>query len=189
METSTFDELYAIGEMNLFLEKAINHCKAKIRTVKFAGMEIEDVAQEAAIKVLRSLDNYNAETSKLSTYVDHVIDNMIRDCLRYVGTQKNLMVVNADDLFFNPTLDISTKQDDVGDYYTNKFGVIDAGYQNVEDIIDVTEHMGLNEREKEVFLLRMEGYEFTEIAKFIGVSKSRLSQIWSNVKDKCASMD
>ncbi len=184
METNTFDELYAIGEMNLFLEKTINHCKAKIRTIKFAGMEADDVAQEAAIKVLRSLGRYNAETSKLSTYVDHIIDNMIRDCLRYVGTQKNLMVVNAEDLFFTPD-----PQEEVGDYCSSKYGVVDVGYENAEDIIDITMHMGLNEQEKKVFLLRMEGYEFTEIAKTIGVSKSRLSQIWSHVKDKCASMN
>jgi RNA polymerase sporulation-specific sigma factor len=189
METGqmTFDELHAIGEMDLFLAKAIKHCKIKLRSVRLAGMDIDDVAQEAVIKVYKSLEKYDSKTSKLTTYVDHVIDNMIRDCLRKAGSLKNLMVTNADELVLNP----DTETDFMAGIETIglQHGIKDMGYENTEDFIDVTEHMNLTAQEKKVFILRMEGYEFAEIAKSMGVTKSRLSQVWSSVKTKYALMD
>jgi RNA polymerase sporulation-specific sigma factor len=182
----SYDELHAIGEMDLFLAKAIKHVKVKLGTVKLAGMEADDVAQEAVIKVYNSLAKYDASASKLTTYVNHVIDNMIRDCLRKAGSTKNLMVTNADEIICNydNTADLS-----VGEDISIQYGVKDMGYENTEDFIDATEHMNLTAQEKKVFVLRMEGYEFVEIAESMGVSKSRLSQVWSSVKAKYEKMD
>jgi RNA polymerase sporulation-specific sigma factor len=176
----TYDELFATGDMDLFLEKVQKHTAAKIGSKRFAGMDTEDVVQETVFKVYRSLDLYNSETSRMSTYVDHVIENMIRDCLRKCGSGKNLMVVNADEIVVN--YDPSELGSD--ERSTLQVGSIDYGYQNAEVMMDVMNNMGLTDREKQIFQLYVEGYEFVEIAKVIGVTKSRMSQIWSKIKSK-----
>jgi RNA polymerase sporulation-specific sigma factor len=144
-------------------------------------MDTEDVVQETVFKVYRMLDRYNSETSRMSTYVDHVIENMIRDCLRKCGSGKNLMVVNADEIAVN-----YDAEDDNGSASVSRYqvGSNDYGYENAEVMMDVMDNMGLTDREKQIFQLYVEGYEFVEIAKMIGITKSRMSQIWSKIKSK-----
>jgi RNA polymerase sporulation-specific sigma factor len=180
--TMTYDELFAVGEMNLFLKKAQKHCAAKIGNRKFAGMDKEDVIQEALIKVYRSLDKYDSKVSKLNTFVDHVIENIICDYLRKAGSRKNLLVVNA------AAISEVTNDSEESTEVSYQLGEVDYGYENSELLMDVMENMNLSDREKEIFKLRMEGYEFVEIAQKLGMSKSRLSQVWSKIKLKYQSL-
>jgi RNA polymerase sporulation-specific sigma factor len=180
---SSFDELFALNEMDAFLQKAQEKCRAKIAHRTFAGMETDDVVQEVLIKVYRSMEKYDGSLSKVSTYVDHVMDNMIRDCLRKAGSGANLAVVNAFDLF--NSVDHEQKNlEESGNSGTFVVGADDYGFENVEVLTDVMEHMNLVQREVDVFRLRLIGYEFVEIADILGVSKARISQIWKGIKEK-----
>lgn len=184
----TFDELFALEEMDAFLKKAQEKCRAKVGHQKFAGMETDDVVQEVLIKVYRSMQRYDGTLSKVSTYVDHVMDNMIRDCLRKAGSKSNLSLVNALDLLestADPERCNSDGQDVSWSYIA---GCSEPGYERMELITDVMENMHLNKREQEVFRLRLTGYEFMEIAEKIGVSKARVSQIWKSIREKYVSL-
>lgn len=185
--TLTYDALFAIGDMDTFFNKVTGDCRKKIGSMKFAGMDSDDVAQEAFIKVFNSLNHYNDDTSKLSTYIDHVLNNLIRDCLRKAGSQKNLNVVNATPIVAY----VEYEDGETGSSSATELhlGEVDCGYENTEFLMDAMSNMGLSDREKEVLQLRMGGYEFAEIASTLGVKKSRVSQIWGSIKHKYGQLD
>lgn len=173
-----FNELYGIGDVDSFLSKTKEKCEQKLRGKKFAGMDKDDVIQEVLIKVHKSLDKYDSEKAKMSTYVDHVIENMIKDCYKKCGAEKNLMIINA--------LEIEDSYSWEGEESSSgvHVGVTDIGYLKVELSMDININLNLNAREQEIYDLRTRGYEFIEIAEIIGVSKARISQIWKGVKEK-----
>ncbi|WMT39260.1 sigma-70 family RNA polymerase sigma factor [Paenibacillus sp. D2_2] len=175
-----FDELFAIGDVDAFLSKAEEKCRQKLRGKTFAGMEKEDVTQEVLIKLYRSLDQYDVTKARMSTFVDHLIDNKIKDMYRKCMTEKNLNVVNAIQVI-STDLDID---DETGNGVGIALGHEGYAYENFEFVTDIMENMELNDREKKIFKLRSTGYEFVEIADILGVSKARVSQLWKGIREK-----
>lgn len=181
--TLTMDELFAVGEMEQFLSTAKKKCEAKVYGKTFAGMEKEDVVQEMLVKVYRSMDKYDSSVAKVTTFVDHIMENVLRDCYKKCMSEKNLAVVNANELATHYDTDEESSISS-----TTEVGEIDPGFENAEFITDFMEKLELSDREKEVFRLRSSGYEFQEIANLLGVSKARMSQIWSGIKKKYETM-
>lgn len=179
--TMGFDELLAIGDMDAFLRKAQDKCRHKLKGQTFAGMDKEDVTQEVMIKLYKSLDQYDAQKAKLSTFVDHIIDNKIKDMYRKCMSEKNLNVVNAIQVV---STDLDTEDEADGGEGMLTLGHEGYAYENFEFITDIMENMQLTDREKEIFKLRSSGYEFVEIADILGVSKARISQIWKGIREK-----
>ncbi|MGQ8874671.1 sigma-70 family RNA polymerase sigma factor [Paenibacillus sp. TSA_86.1] len=175
-----FDQLFEIEDMDMFLNKAQEKCRHKLRGKTFAGMEKEDVTQEILIKLVNSLDKYDADKAKMSTFVDHLIDNKIKDMYRKCMSEKNLSVVNAAQIM---TTDHGGEEG-TGKVMAPVLGHTGFGYENFEFLTDIMENMSLNDREKQIFKLRTYGYEFVEIAAIQGVSKARISQIWKGIRSK-----
>ncbi|ATO48553.1 sigma-70 family RNA polymerase sigma factor [Brevibacillus laterosporus] len=182
MSTTTlgFDELFAIGDMDAFLSKAQDKCRKKLRGKTFAGMEKNDVTQEVMIKLYKSLDKYDADKAKMSTFVDHLINNKIKDMYRKCMSEKNLSVVNAVQIL---STDLDTDDENVNGA-SFVLGHEGYGFENFEFVTDIMDNMKLNDREKEIFKLRSSGYEFVEIAEILGVSKPRVSQLWKGIREK-----
>ncbi|NGQ95335.1 RNA polymerase sigma factor [Brevibacillus sp. SYP-B805] len=170
-----FDELYAMDEVEEILAKVKKKCEIKLKGKRFAGMEHEDVVQEVLFKTYKVLDKYDSSIAKINTFLNSVIDNMIKDCYKSTMSGKNLAVVNAIDIA--GLIKAEVKEEGVC-YHV---GVEDRGFENCEVLMDIMENMGLNDRERQVFKLRSAGYEYQEIAKMVGVSKSRVQQIWKSI--------
>jgi len=171
----TMDEMLEKGLVDEFLEKVQEKCNIVLKTKKFAGLEREDVAQEILIKVYRSMSKFDKSKATASTFVDYIISNVIKDIYRKAGSKKNLSIVNA--------LSIDNREDED----TNnsiQVGTVSFKYENTEIILDIMNNMGLDDREKEVFRLRAAGFEFEEIGNALGLTKSRISQIWTGIKNK-----
>ncbi|WFR60404.1 sigma-70 family RNA polymerase sigma factor [Paenibacillus amylolyticus] len=176
-----FDDLFEIGDIDMFLNKAQEKCRHKLRGKTFAGMEKEDVTQEIMIKLVNSLDKYDAEKAKMSTFVDHLIENKIKDMYRKCMSEKNLSVVNAAQIMCT---DQGGGEESEGSDIALALGHTGFAYENFEFVTDIMENMKLNEREKQIFKLRISGYEFVEIAGILGVSKARISQLWKAIREK-----
>lgn len=175
-----FDELYFSGKVDDFLEKAKKSCEIKIRGMKFAGMSHEDVIQEVLIKVYRTMSIYNKDRAKVSTYIDHVITNMIRDCLRKAGARKNLLSINT----FSPREESGNDSMDEAMFSISAYAVRDASFAEMEILLDIMEFTGLTEREKKMILLRLQGYSYDEIGKHFGITKERVCQIIKSIQKK-----
>jgi RNA polymerase sporulation-specific sigma factor len=175
-----YDELLAVGDMDKFLTKAKEMCEVKIHATDFVGMEKEDVVQEVLLSVYRAVDAYDSSRAKASTFFENVINNRIRDCLRKAKT--NMPLCLAVELVESPE-DISN---DSGSTHKSNAVLksVDGDYGCSEYEIDFMENIGLNDREKQIFKLRCAGYEFTEIATMLGLTKARISQLWKGVIKK-----
>lgn len=184
----SFDELYGLGNVDLFLDKAKEKCEMKLRGKRFAGMETEDVVQEVLIKVHRSMEKYQSNKAKVSTFVDHVIENMIKDCYKKCATEKNLTLVNAVEIVdsYQGNEGMSSAQDKPS--LTAQIGLEDVGFENTEVLLDFTYHLDLSDREAQIFQLFTQGYDFVEIAQILGVTKARISQIWKGIRLKYESL-
>ncbi|MGO4731670.1 sigma-70 family RNA polymerase sigma factor [Paenibacillus sp. 2KB_22] len=176
-----FDDLFEIGDIDMFLNKAQEKCRHKLRGKTFAGIEKEDVTQEIMIKLVNSLDKYDSEKAKMSTFVDHLIENKIKDMYRKCMSEKNLSVVNAVQIMCT---DQSGGDESESSDIALALGHAGFAYENFEFVTDIMENMRLNEREKQIFKLRTSGYEFVEIAGMLGVSKARISQLWKAIREK-----
>lgn len=178
-----FDEILETGEIDLLIEKVQDVCAIKLRNQVIPGMEHDDIIQEVSLKVFRVMDGYDKETAKASTYFDNVISNMIKDCYRRAMSQKNLALCNAYEYS-----EATTSEDSDEPAKTVAVGSVDHDYEYTEYMIDIMENMGLTDREKEIFTLRCNGYEFQEIAEKFGVSKPRMTQLWSKIRAKYENM-
>ncbi|WP_145052630.1 sigma-70 family RNA polymerase sigma factor [Paenibacillus xylanexedens] len=186
----SFDELFALGEVDEILRKSEEKVKIKTQHMRFAGIGKDDVVQEALIKVYTALNSYDSSKSRVSTFLDHVIDNSIRDTLRKVGSERNLRTVNALSLSTNGTVENMDPQE-VGLLASElsagtRLAVVEPGYGTFEIMEDIMHNLDLTDRQKEVIRLYTSGYSLKEIAEIFHVSRSRMSQIWSRIVAKCA---
>ncbi len=158
------------------LQRTREVCKYKLNNKEFIGMEKDDVLQEIQIKVLKSLEKYDSNKSKLTTYLESIIENMIIDCYRKATSQKNLMLLTSVELT-EDHVDNPRHKKIFASYSENGYGMADI-------MIDIHNHMGFNEREKIIFQMRLAEYTFNEIAAVIGCTKERVFQLWKEMKNK-----
>lgn len=165
------DELFFAGKVDDFLQKAKENCEAKLTGMTFAGMTHDDVVQEVLLKVYRTMKDYDQEKARVTTFVDHVITNKIRDCLRKAGTQKNLTNSNA--------VLVSSGDEDEEETMISRIAAPseEYRYEEVEMMIDIMEYMKLSTRDKLILQMRSEGYYHEEIGQKFNISKERVCQI------------
>lgn len=172
----SYDELLALGELDLFLEKVREHTSIKIRNRQFAGLDHDDVIQEVLLKVYKTIKQYDPTKSKVSTFVGHIIDNKIRDCFRAAGSNQNLINVNS-----YPYTDVIDNEDALMGYVQP---VEEPLYNCVEYTYDIVHNAGLTEKELEMFKLKVAGYNMTEIADIMGCTRATVHNIYKRIKEK-----
>ncbi|SNS21248.1 RNA polymerase sigma factor, sigma-70 family [Anaerovirgula multivorans] len=173
----TLDEMVLVNDIDAILLKTKELCNFKMRGKFTGGMEADDVAQEAMIKVYRFMDMYDPARSKFGTFVDRVVSNVINSMIDRSNTKKNVMVTEAVSIV--PTFE----QGSVSEQQLLSLTSDEVGYFEVE-LTMLVDSLGLTTKEKEVFELRCAGYSFVEIAQLTGCSKARISQIWKNIREK-----
>jgi RNA polymerase sporulation-specific sigma factor len=174
-----YDEILAVGDLNLFLAKSKELCEMKLHGKFFPGMEREDVVQEVLIKVYQAINSFDSSKAKASTFFENVINHRIADCIRKVTSERYSATVNN-------TVEIVTDQDTddakVGTY--SYIGSEDSNYACAEYMMDFMLNIGLDDREKQIFQLRCSGYDFVEIAQLLHLTKARISQLWKGILKK-----
>jgi len=175
-----YKELEERNDMNMFLEKIRKYCTIKLHNTTFAGMDKEDVIQEILLKVYSVVNNYDLSKGSITTYLDKIIDNKVKDCLRHASSHTNLVNTNAQ------SLDIVANYEDqkTSKSFNIDLRADDSAYSCREYVLDILDRVKLTNKESEVLKLHLTGYSFIEIAKHSGCSKSRISHIWKNIRGK-----
>jgi RNA polymerase sigma factor (sigma-70 family) len=176
------EESFAIGEMDTFYQRLTEKVSRKLQGQKFAGMEHDDVIQESLIKVFKYIDKYDSSKSKLNTFLEVLTDSVFKDCFKKASSGANMNLVYAVALDATSMPDIGAV--DSVEEYEFQIGKTDTGYEMFEVVTDLMKHLGLTDREKEVFKLRANGYGNHEIADQLGISRARITQIWTKITDK-----
>lgn len=164
-------ELYYAGDLEGFINLVTKKCRQKISRQGIAGYTHDDVVQEVSIRVVLAMKKHVHAKAAVNTYVDRVTNNVIRDLLRKARNQCPL--IYAASLSENREVENEVQMgwEDVS-YDNLEF------YMTIEDLFDA--------REKEILHLYLDGYSFSEIASYLGVTKARVSQLWSQIKTKYA---
>lgn len=168
-----------INDVEKILSRVKKIAGYKIARTSFAGMSNEDVIQEILINVYKALDKYDPSKSQLDTYLNHVINNKINDCIRIA--KKHIAMSNA----------VRLVDDIVGEEIEDDITTVsveESGYISVEYLYDIANSLNLSEREVAILKLRLMGYKNEEIGKKLGYTKAFIGRILKGIKDKFATL-
>jgi RNA polymerase sporulation-specific sigma factor len=146
--------------------------KLRARQHNFKGMEYDDVVSEVTVKVFTGLKTYDPNRSKISTFIDHVIENRIKDCYG-MSSKADLAVSSLQDGDDDDSQDIIEFIPDETD-----------DYASLSLLLDIENDVNLTSMEKKIIYERLNGREFQEIGFDFGYKKSRFSQIVKGIKTK-----
>ncbi|MCR8843917.1 RNA polymerase sigma factor [Paenibacillus sp. SC116] len=183
MSQLTLEELYALEDMEAFIEAAQNTCYKRIRGKQVTGMENDDLVQECMIRILRYVDRYDPAKSRMKTYLNRIIDTTIINKIAESKHRPSRPLNES--IRFVPAQEVSDIEYGmlggiVADYLSSE----DATYEDVVFIHDFSLRGGLTPREREVFLLWTTGLSFQEIAKVMKCTKANVAGFWKNIKAK-----
>ncbi len=165
--------------INLIYQKykpiIVKKSKSAIALVSHHGIDINDIMQEAFIGLDEAIKNYSQDTeATFYTFSMLCVDRQIANYVRKVNSGKDKILNEA--VTINESLE-KTMSDgtNIEAYFIGK----DSNKEIANEIRKL-----LTEFEKEVFDLRLKGYDFEEIAKALNRdTKSIYNTLW-RIKDK-----
>lgn len=170
------------GDVEAF-EKLIASYQRKVYTIAYRYMgkreEAEDLAQEAFIKVFRSIKSFRGESS-FQTWLYHVVSNVCRDALRKNSRRAE------DYLDCAITTEKGEIKREVADWSLSPEQVVES-----KELGEFLQSMinQLSPQHKEVIIMReIQDMSYEEIANELGCSlgtvKSRLSRARRSLREK-----
>lgn len=180
MSKKSFNEAVEMNDLELLFRSTKKVCSSVINIKRYKlpnHLDIEDITQEAVIKLLKALDSFDSTKSTANTFCNRVINNLIIDYVRSAVVESKKVdnsvgITSGDENFeLGCTGDRSTIIPQDND--TN------SEYHMVELLASITKT--LTDRQRELFMLRQEGYTMEEIAKKLSISRRTAQTDWSRV--------
>lgn len=133
----------------------------------------DDAHQEALIGLWKACLHYDKEKSRFATFAAKCIANNVRMWLRLKAREKAVHTVSFDDPI--PDAGTLTLSDVVPDANANT-AFVNASFEAFVD--------GLNERDKLVIELRLQGLTQTEAAQVMGFSQTYYCRLLKQIKER-----
>ena len=149
---------------------------------KVAGMDVDDIIAIMEIKIWRTLEKYDPAKASYATFISRTLDNTYRDILRKAGRAKHLALINAD-----AVAEERREYETAADTGHEVLGENDANLLKVE--IEIFANTDLTSKERTVIALKQKGYTSSHIAKIMGISAGRVSQLLSRAREKWLNAD
>lgn len=149
------------------------------KTILKYRVEYDDVLQECCVALVKCAKNF--DESKGYAFSSYAIKTMEFGCLRMLRDDKFHPKSRSNkDTWGNTfsSLDISVSEDE-------KISAYDCiGIEEDYSFIDVESFLNkLNERDRKILVLKMEGKTQLEIGKIVGTSQVQISRILRKIKD------
>lgn len=187
MSRKSFNEAVEMNDLEILFASTKRACESIIYTRGISlppHMDVEDVTQDAIIKLLKALESFDSTKSTANTFCESIINRLIVDHIRRASLERTHR-----DIFANLMEDgkgakgVDLKEEGVPDSLKNRKIVNDSrsedDYYMTEILLDTAK--SLTERQQKVFVLRQKGYTREEIAKELKVSVRTVATDWSNV--------
>jgi RNA polymerase sporulation-specific sigma factor len=152
--------------------------------IKNKGYELNDLIQEGMIGLSQALNDYKEQKDvTFYTFANVCIDRQILSFVRNVNRQKHKVL--------NESISMDSSYDNNGNPLMNS--IYDDKNSNPEDDLVSLEtsselkekiYQELNEKQKEVFDLRMQGFNLMEIASLLNISRKSVEGILSRIRIK-----
>jgi RNA polymerase sigma factor (sigma-70 family) len=191
----TFNDMVAEENLDELLEATRKLCGYKIKSQNIQlpnYIGVEDVMQDAAIKVYKAYKRFDPKKASANTYFTRVIERVIIDHIRHSQTQLSGMS-SVEDVFDSKMMDACTGNISVEDKGLDELPKshcldLDSMMMNEgeedrlfsEILIDLGNE--LTKREKKIFVLRYIGYTHEEIAKKMNISRPTVAKDWGRVR-------
>ncbi|MCW4039970.1 MAG: sigma-70 family RNA polymerase sigma factor [Candidatus Bathyarchaeota archaeon] len=133
---------------------------------------IEDLVQVGLLSLWRNGSKYNSKRGKISTFITHCVRN---DILKFINNQK-LTTPNKPEMLRRSQL----------------FNSDELSYRDetLNEAYDFADYLGLrNDLEKEVISLKLDGHNYSQIAKRVGIHPNKVSTIVNNIAERARSKD
>lgn len=142
-------------------------------------IEYQDIYQISLIAYYEAIDSYNEKLSSLPTFITLCINRKINSFLTQISTIKNRLNLSNISLEYitNDNIDYLLKNDTNNPYY------IIAEKDNLNTTLQLIKNL-LSKKEKEVFILFINGYSYVEIANIFDVNKKKIDNTIQRIKRK-----
>jgi len=124
--------------------------------------ETSDILQETFVRLLENIKEYNPKGS-FKSYIFTIALNIIRDRKRKESFEKKMM----------PKI------------YEETISTEDENEDKLKELYNIIEN--LSEDDKNIILLRLEGYKIEEIAEILGISSRTVNRALKKIIDKLKS--
>lgn len=193
-----FNEMVEDEALDELLEASRKLCNYKMYTQNIQlpiYVDKEDVAQDTMLKVLKAYKKFDPTKASANTYFSRVIDNAIIDHVRnswnqITGQGFSSVANKLNSLTYNRLVNSLDNEENEQSFNTSTERI----EQQINKISSKTKtdflfselladlEYTLTEREKDIFILRYEGYTHEEIAKKLGVSRPTIAKDWRRVR-------
>ena len=192
-EDNDYELLYLISEDNeeakeLFYKKYKPTIEVKAKKyypmVKTSGIELNDLIQEGMIGLSKAINDYQEQKNiKFVTFASTCIERQLLSFVRGVTRDKHKLL--------NSSLSIDTTTNSTG--RPLKDVVSDNKNTNPENLfieneiateLDNEISKKLSNQEREVFLLRMKGFSYKEIAVLLNITPKSVERTIARAKNK-----
>ena len=173
---STGRDIYFGELMSRYNDKLFNYIIRKVGNMENA----KDIYQNTWLKIAKSLPKYKDE-GKFSNYLFFVATNASYDHFRKIRKDN-------ENLYFKPVSDEDGKNDQIESLRSNDLNPEEENI-NIETKTSVNDAINvLPENQREVILLRSEGFSFREIAEMTNISINSLLSRYRYGIDKIKKM-
>jgi RNA polymerase sigma-70 factor, ECF subfamily len=138
--------------------------------------ESKDLLNEILIKLLITIEKFDAEKGALSTWVMSITGNFLIDYFRKKETGPDIIYCDSGyfDLFPSKRADMADEKTE-----TERDPVCERMDKAIEDI---------SERDKEIIYLRSDGLSYEEISEFLKIKPGTATTAWSRAAKKVRGM-
>lgn len=192
-EDNDYELLYLISENNesakeIFYDKYKPTVEVKARkyfqAVKGNGIELNDLIQEGMIGLSNAISDYQEQKNiKFSTFAATCIERNILTYIRRISCNKHMVLNNS----LSMDASLSTYDKPLKDFICDEENL---NPENVfirnEDEVEIDRLINeiLTEQERDVFLLRADGFSYNEIASLLNMTKKSVERSISRARNK-----
>lgn len=182
MSKQGFNEAVENRDLELLLKNTKKACGSIIRTKGYylpSHLDVEDIAQDAMIKLMRALETFDESKSTANTFCDRVINNLITDHVRRAVLESR----HRSD--YHSVIGNDSQSDDELGENNSTASYIPVDNRTEDEIymkeILMSATKQLTERQMRVFVFRRMGYTRNEIADKLSVSLRTVAGDWKRV--------
>lgn len=165
---------------NYIIDIIINKYKKAIYAL---GIDITEVRQDAMLSFSNALVKYvDTKNTSLPTFITVLVERKIQNCIRSADTIKNRLNKESYSLEYNYADYNRTLEDYIGSNDNNPLSQLEKKeyYRELQEKIDAN----LSSFEKDVYKLKLNGFEYLDIAKILNKEPKQIDNTIQRVKNK-----
>jgi RNA polymerase sporulation-specific sigma factor len=185
MDDETFELILKKIMRNRFFHKLVNQ-------YYIPGHDHQDNKQIAMMAVLEAIKCYDEEAGKFIPYCYHVVKGSLIAELKRETVSNKRKLLNKSEMYESPLQHSETTLMDAYERNFKAMGHEDIAFSDPSVVLDTSQtieeiNIKLTRKEKMVMELQIQGYDYTEIAKILGINHKAVDNTVQRIRKKARS--